>query len=274
MQISQTEMNAMHDIQYEMLKDLIVVLKQLNIKYYFVHGSLLGAVRDHDFIDEDDDIDIAIFRKDYNRLMFHGPALLKGEYFLQNSPNDRFPLAFGKMRNNNTAFIQPVLKNIKCNKGIYIDIFPIDYENTSLIFRFKQLVYEYRINQMLSIGAKSLKSRILGGISKMLCLSFDQALLKREILYSSSPKNDFVVIYGGKGNEHHMPIEWFNCCVYTRFRDIDVSCPIGYASYLALIYGKEYMNHNPAVKRIEGEKIEISADVLDFNRSYLEYIDS
>ena len=158
MLIDQTTMDTMHGIQFEMLKELIRVMDLLQIKYYFVHGSLLGAIRDNDFIAEDDDIDIAIFREDYNRLMYYGQALLSSQYFLQNSANDRYPLSFGKMRKNDTAFIQPVLMRVDCNKGIYIDIFPLDYEDNSYLFRIKRFFLETRISQMLTTGARSWKT--------------------------------------------------------------------------------------------------------------------
>lgn len=271
MKIDQNTMDAMHDIQYEMLKELIGVMNQLNIRYYFVHGSLLGAVRDHDFIPEDDDIDIAIFREDYNRLMLHGQALMKDDYFLQNSVNDKFPLSFGKMRKNDTAFIQPVLEKVKCHKGIYIDIFPIDFEDDSLSFRIKKFIYENRIAQMLKRNEGSVKSRIVGLFVKFACFSWDRALLKRELLYSSAETNKLTAIYGGKHAERQMPAEWFKAQLFVKFRDLEVACPIEYEKYLERIYGADFLNHNPARQRIEEKGIEISADVLDFQKSYLDY---
>lgn len=271
MLIDQTTMDLMHDIQLEMLKELIRVMDILRIRYYFVHGSLLGAIRDNEFIAEDDDIDIAVFREDYNRLMYYGQALMDSQYFLQNSVNDRFPLPFGKMRKNNTAFIQPVLGRIACNKGLYIDIFPLDFEDNSILFRIKKYILDTRISQVLDVGVRSRKGRILGAVSKVFCLSYDKALLKREILFSSAKKNKYLVIYGGKPTEKHMPAEWFSDQLFLKFRDIEVSCPSGYDPYLKRIYGVEYLNHNPAGTRIEGKQIEISANILDFQKSYLDY---
>lgn len=271
MLIDQTTMDLMHDIQFVMLKELIRVMDILHIRYYFVHGSLLGAIRDHEFIAEDDDIDIAIFREDYNRLMYHGQALMDPRYYLQNSVNDKFPLSFGKMRKNNTAFIQPVLGRISCNKGLYIDIFPIDYEDSRLSFGIKKFILDTRISQALEVGRRSWKGRILGTVSKALCLSYDKALLKREILFSSAEKNEYLVIYGGKPTEKHMPADWFADRCFIKFRDIEVACPSGYDPYLKRIYGEDYLNHNPAGTRIEGKQIEISANILDFQKSYLDY---
>ena len=271
MRIDQSTMDKLHDIQFEMLKELIRVMDLLQVKYYFVHGSLLGAIRDNEFIAEDDDIDIAVFREDYNRLMYHGQSLLSPQFFLQNSANDRFPLPFGKMRKNDTAFIQPVLGRINCNKGIYIDIFPLDYECSGWCYNRKKYFLDTRISQVLQTGPRSVKSKVMGLISKLLCVSYDKALLKREILFSSAKKNEYLIIHGGKSSEKHMPAEWFKGQVYFKFRDIEVACPSGYVPYLKHIYGEKYLEHNPAGTRIEGKKIEVSADVLDFEKSYLDY---
>lgn len=270
--IDQTTMDTMHDIQFEMLKELIRVMDQLQIKYYFVHGSLLGAVRDNDFIAEDDDIDIAVFREDYNRLMYYGQEILSQQYFLQNSVNDRYPLSFGKMRKNDTAFIQPVLSKVECHKGVYIDIFPLDYEDNSFGFRTNRFLLETRIKQMLNTGARSVKTKILGIISRLFCRSYDRALLKREVLFSSAKRSDRLIVYGGKSVEKNMPAAWFEDQVFFDFRDIKVACPSGYIQYLKWIYGEDYLQHNPAGKRIEGKNVEISADVLDFEKSYLDYM--
>lgn len=272
MLIDQSIMDRLHSIQLEMLKELIRVMDILHVKYYFVHGSLLGAVRDNEFIAEDDDIDIAIFREDYNRLMYHGQALISPKYFLQGSANDSFPLSFGKLRKNDTAFIQPVLGLINCNKGIYIDIFPIDYENSNIFFRMKSFLMETRISQMLQIGVRNWKWKALGILSKMFFLSYDATLLKRELLFSSARRNEYLVIYGGKPTESHMPAAWFSDQVYFLFRDVEVTCPSGYIPYLKRIYGEDYLVHNPSGERIEGGKIEISAEVLDFDKSYLDYL--
>jgi lipopolysaccharide cholinephosphotransferase len=231
----------------------------------------LGAVRDNEFIAEDEDIDIAIMREDYNRLMYHGQVLLSEKYFLQNSANDRFPLAFGKMRKNDTAFIQPVLGRVNCNKGIYIDIFPLDYEDNRRSFRVRHFLLNKRISQVLLGNGQSWKGKLVAYVSKILCVSYDKALLKREILLSSAPKSDYLNIYGGKSSEKHMPATWFEGRVFFPFRDIEVACPSGYEPYLKRIYGENYLSHNPAGNRIEGKCIEISADVLDFDNSYLDY---
>lgn len=269
--ITQDTMERLHDVQFDMLNELIRVMDILHIEYYFVHGSLLGAVRDNDFIAEDDDIDIGIMREDYNRLLLYGQAIIDTEYFIQSASTDGYPLPFAKLRKNDTAFIQPVLKNVDCHKGIYIDIFPIDYESDSKFFRIKKLLLDYRIRIIFPNNRLSFKGKILQTLPKIIYFNYSSALLKREVLFSSAKKSKYVTIYGGKPSEGHMPVEWFEQCWLCDFRGIKVKCPMGYREYLKRIYGDEYMLHNPAEERIFEKEIEVSADILDFERSYLDY---
>lgn len=53
----------------EVLEVVIDVCHKYNIKYFADWGTMLGAVRHNGFIPWDDDIDICLLRKDYNRLI-------------------------------------------------------------------------------------------------------------------------------------------------------------------------------------------------------------
>ena len=275
MLIEQKTMDQIHRVQLEMWDVLSALLNDMGITYYFVHGSLLGAVTKNGFIDEDDDIDIAIFRKDYDRLIKEGNDKLPSRYFIQSSVNDDFPLSFAKFRDSSTTFMQPVLKNYKCNQGIYIDIFPIDYciENRikATCFGFKELLLSAKINSRMNVNW-SQKSRILNCIAKILHPSYKKAVKRREEMYMKLTSNKYVGLSGGKKAEQKIPIEWFNSALPLNFCGRSVLCPSNYQEYLSAIYGNEYLNYNPAGQRISVEKkIEISADILDFDKSYLEY---
>ena len=269
MLIDLATMKKMHDVQYEMMIELKMVLDKLNIRYYFVHGSLLGAVTIGEFIPEDDDIDIAIFREDYNRLIKYGHKYLKNYYFIQSPTTDDFPLAFSKMRDSRTAFRQPVLANYNCNKGIYIDIFPIDYVAENYTERLKEKLLTQRLNSRLSINNSSFLRRITKVISTLIYPSWQVAANKREMIYSERKPTSFVNVTNGKSAEQSIPIELFAKGISFKFREMSVTCPSMFAEYLEKIYGENFESHNPAEDRIfKDNLVEVSADRIEFNRSY------
>ena len=56
-------------VQFDVLKRLRDLCDQLNIKFYIMYGTLLGAVRHKGFIPWDDDIDVVMYREDFEVLV-------------------------------------------------------------------------------------------------------------------------------------------------------------------------------------------------------------
>lgn len=120
-------MTELQKKEFELLKYFIDICGKLNLRYYLVCGSALGAAKYKGFIPWDDDIDVAMPRDDYEVFLEKGSAFLPSYLFIQNYRTDpEFPMMMTKLRNSNTTFIEEMLKNIKMNHGVYIDIFPLD----------------------------------------------------------------------------------------------------------------------------------------------------
>lgn len=114
----------MRKLSFEFLKFFDNICEKHNIEYWLDYGTLLGAVRHGGFIPWDDDLDVAMMRKDYNK-------------FLEIFPQE--------IAENNLDNIDSYYKLARCNKKsqrwfqfsyrrpeykdkfIGIDIFPHDY---------------------------------------------------------------------------------------------------------------------------------------------------
>lgn len=119
---------TLEEIQHElkeMLGELIKFLKKENINYFVWAGTFLGAVRHKGFIPWDDDVDLAMTRPEYNKLL---------EY-LKNNDNkisDNLDAIGFEIGNSDFPFIKIVNKNLsvveeeKCDEYLWIDIFPLD----------------------------------------------------------------------------------------------------------------------------------------------------
>ena len=113
--------------QLKIAKEIRRVCEENNIKYFLDSGTLLGAIRHKGFIPWDDDLDIGMFRADYERFIEIAPKALKDNYLLQVwGGNNHYPLSFAKVRNVNTIYIENKAQKLQENQGIYVDVFPYD----------------------------------------------------------------------------------------------------------------------------------------------------
>src|SRR5574344_86398 len=97
-------------LQLKMLDILIAidkVCREHDLCYYLDSGTILGAVRHKGFIPWDDDIDIAMPRSDYNKLIEHCSQWIPAPYeMVCYETNPAYSLTHGKIQDTSTTLIE------------------------------------------------------------------------------------------------------------------------------------------------------------------------
>ena len=268
--IKRYKMDSIKLVEINILKAFINICETNGLQYYLVGGSALGAIRHHGFIPWDDDIDVGLPRKDYNRFLEIGQAFLPEYYFIQTYMTDpEYPASFAKIRDCRTTFVESSMKNRKINHGVYIDVFPLDYfpEKNVKVFLLRDLLYKARLSTEFSTVA-SPKMRIIQIVSKVLFPNLMKTLKKRDKHIQSIGKGSKMTNFCGAWRDKElMPSEYFGKGANAQFEGLSVFVPENYDGYLKKLYG-DYMTPPPADKRVSHHYTEI----IDLEKSYIEYL--
>lgn len=110
-----------------LLHEVKRVCEKNNIPYFLCAGSVLGAVRHQGFIPWDDDIDIGMLRKDYNRFLKVARTDLSEGYLLIDA-NDTpdYCMGYAKVVRDNTALVNAESSHLRMHHGFFVDLFPFD----------------------------------------------------------------------------------------------------------------------------------------------------
>lgn len=150
------KMKKVWAVELDLLNEFQKVCKKYNLKYYAIAGTLLGAIRHHGMIPWDDDIDIAMLREDYDKLVSAASKEFSAPYdFMFSGKIEHFFRGHAQLRNRMTTGILPseLKQKYSFNQGIWIDIFPLDGVSTDN----KKDVFTYL---KLKIMKKCLKNRV------------------------------------------------------------------------------------------------------------------
>lgn len=127
--IVSSKMKEIWAVELDLLAEFQRVCKKYNLQYFACGGTMLGAVRHKGFIPWDDDIDLMMFRDQYDKLCSIAQTEFNHPYFFQTEYTDPGSMRqHAQLRNSLTTGIltKEKGKNFKFNQGIFIDIFPLD----------------------------------------------------------------------------------------------------------------------------------------------------
>ena len=271
-------MNELQKIEFDLFRCFSEVCKKLNLNYFLVCGSALGAARHGGFIPWDDDFDVGMYREDYNKFLELAPPLLPEGIFLQNYKSDpEFPLIFSKLRNSNTTFIEPLLAHCNMNHGIWMDIFPLDgypesvAEQKKLDRKKRAYLRRSKCGYDDKLMRRPFKARVYASIMRMLGFHkrTGRTLAKYEALISMySVEGSALICNHGTwyGKTDYINAEYYGQGSDAIYEGIKVRVPEKCDEYLTALYG-DWRTPPPIEKR----KGSHDCDVCDTQKSYLHY---
>ncbi len=258
--------------EMEMLQRFDQVCQKYGFTYWVLYGTLLGAVRHQGFIPWDDDIDVVMFRDEYERFQAVAPQEFTEPYFFQNSYTDRIVWPFSKIRDSRTTAIE--FRNYRdINQGIFIDIFPLDSvpeddnQEIDRVFETQKLLWNLVTNPREVL--LKVKQDLIEGKNTLEEVQILLDISKRDIKERFRVFEDFNLEHFGRTREVNyimgeimgtisMKKEWFRDKIYLPFEHIQVPVPIDYEKLLVKRYG-DY--HQMIRGRTEHEGIIMDPDI-------------
>ena len=120
------ELAEIQNIEMNILKEFIRICDKNNIKYYLLEGSLLGAIRHKGMIPWDDDIDVGMFRDEYEKFLRIAPKEIEAPYIISNFRLRKGYKDYITQISHSEKFVRTQFRKKDDVMNVWIDVFVID----------------------------------------------------------------------------------------------------------------------------------------------------
>jgi lipopolysaccharide cholinephosphotransferase len=261
-----SSISQIQQIELSALKQILKIADKNGIRIFLRGGSVMGAVKYGGFVPWDDDMDIAMYREDYEKFIkifskewsedFWMASYRNGDaihaYFPRILVKESFRREMKLPQNNHLGFS-------------IIDVLPIDRAPSSRIGRW---FYKVHIGILRALGAvwtldikdtvmihSPRKQKIIRFIKNLGVQKFytqNQVYERLDKIYTAregQKKAWSGTITGSLFDKELFPKAVFGNGVYLQFEDIRVLVPAEFDSYLKQLYGENYANEEPNNKK-------------------------
>lgn len=259
-------------VQLKIFNYFLDVCEEHDITYFIYGGSLLGTIRHQGFIPWDDDIDVIMFREEFEKLNILLQNNIDEKYKFINVLNEKtYHFTWSRLMLKDTLFKEWWADQVEYTPNIFIDIFVLDNIPNNNVKRFIHKWTSFSLNQLTMYAFIKFDNE--SALKKI----FQQSVhyfLKILPISSYSIKRKCINSYAKYQNEDckevcdfpavcQMPVylktDWLPA-KKAKFEGIDVNIPNNYDKVLKRTYGN-YMELPPEEKRFRP-----APDEIDFGK--------
>lgn len=256
------DVNELKRIQLDILDEFSDYCEKNGLTYYLTYGTLIGAVRHKGYIPWDDDIDVMMPRKDYERFLdgFNKDTHAANIRAISHAIDPRYYLPFAKVANTSTVLQEEVNSDFQI--GVYIDVFPLDNLGNDFETAKKLMKKAFRYNEIIILknlklnrSRKWYKNAVLGiGKTFARLWNRDKVIEKLNNFEPIQDKGEFTKYVGMingiyYGDERGIfESKWFEDTVKVEFEGKKYRTNKAYDAFLRQYYG-DYMELPPIEER-------------------------
>lgn len=248
------------DVELLILKDFIDICDENNIDYYLFFGTEIGAVRHQGFIPWDDDIDIMMFREDYEKFLKVMEEKNSEKYTVFDIRYDEhYFFQFGRLSLNGTYWAEYWDSQVPFKLGIHLDLFILDKVPDN---KFKRFLYMRRclvLCKLCSISSIKIEqySNLVKTVTHLLHFIFNKIGLtpkyyqKKMLKLFRKYENQDCKYYADltMNEQPYFKIEDLKPAKLVKFEDIYAKIPNNQEATLGQIFG-DYMQLPPEEERV------------------------
>ena len=265
--------DELRETQISILDYFASICQKYNLTYWLHFGTLLGAVRHKGYIPWDDDIDVAMLREDYEKLIKVFSSIKNGRYrfsCVENDPECMYPM--GKLIDESTVLYEVGEAGIKI--GVYIDVFVYDNAPMDELERkkaFERLDFYGRLRKyQLPWGEAELSFKRIGALTlkKVIGLLPRQYFTRKIVRIAEKYRNEDTGYVYNITDPYYYNRTVVEKSLFTKQTEVEFEgkifkAPADYDKLLRILYG-DYMKI-PSIEEQQASKHDIKAFYIDKN---------